>query len=121
MIDVKELKENHPEFALLLENDGNRPPHFSKLNYTRIPVQDLQVDSYILVRAGEVCKHYILCIKLLKTTLFCFKQVGILPSFITWALYLHPSPVAFCVMQMIVNFNIIIMRKGAMNCLQIWS
>jgi hypothetical protein len=73
MIDVKELKENHPEFALLLENDGNRPTHFSKLNYTRIPVQDLQVDSYILVRAGEVCEHNILCMKLLKMTLFCFE------------------------------------------------
>ncbi|KAJ4816369.1 Heavy metal ATPase 1 [Rhynchospora pubera] len=53
MIDVKELKENHPDFALLLESDDNRPPHFSKLDYKRIPVQDLQVDSYILVRAGE--------------------------------------------------------------------
>lgn len=68
MIDVKELKENHPDFALLLENDGNRPPHFSKLNYTKIPVQDLQVDSYILVRAGEVRKHYILCMRKLKAT-----------------------------------------------------
>jgi Zn2+/Cd2+-exporting ATPase len=68
MIDVKELKENHPEFALLLENYSNRPPHFSNLNYRRIPVQDLQVDSYILVRAGEVREHNILYMKLLKTT-----------------------------------------------------
>lgn len=54
MIDVKELKDNHPDFALLLEVNGDRPPQFSKLNYTKIPVHDLKVGSYILVRAGEV-------------------------------------------------------------------
>ncbi|KAJ3695561.1 hypothetical protein LUZ60_000938 [Juncus effusus] len=54
MIDVKELKENHPESALLLETENdNNPPAFSKLNYTRTPVQNLQVGSFILVRAGE--------------------------------------------------------------------
>ncbi|KAG1363333.1 BnaA09g42040D-like protein [Cocos nucifera] len=53
MIDVKELKDNHPDFALLLEVNGDRPPQFSKLNYTKIPVHDLKVGSYILVRAGE--------------------------------------------------------------------
>ncbi|XP_010927512.2 probable cadmium/zinc-transporting ATPase HMA1, chloroplastic isoform X1 [Elaeis guineensis] len=53
MIDVKELKDNHPDFALLLEVNGDRLPQFSKLNYTKIPVHDLKVGSYILVRAGE--------------------------------------------------------------------
>ncbi|XP_038971968.1 probable cadmium/zinc-transporting ATPase HMA1, chloroplastic isoform X2 [Phoenix dactylifera] len=53
MIDVKELKDSHPDFALLLEVNGDRPPQFSKLNYTKIPVHDLKVGSFILVRAGE--------------------------------------------------------------------
>lgn len=54
MIDVKELKDNHPDFALLLDSDGDKPPQFSKLSYTKVPVHDLKVGSYILVRAGEV-------------------------------------------------------------------
>lgn len=53
MLDVKELKENHPEFALVLEVDNDKPPLFSDLAYNRVPVHDLQVGSYILVRAGE--------------------------------------------------------------------
>ncbi|XP_051198856.1 probable cadmium/zinc-transporting ATPase HMA1, chloroplastic isoform X2 [Lolium perenne] len=53
MYDVRELKENHPEFALLLETRGDDSVHFSNLSYTKVPVHDLEVDSHILVRAGE--------------------------------------------------------------------
>ncbi|KAL0332289.1 UNVERIFIED_CONTAM: putative cadmium/zinc-transporting ATPase HMA1, chloroplastic [Sesamum calycinum] len=49
-IDVKELKENHPEFALVL--NGNSPK-FSDLMYHEVPVNELEVGSYILVKAGE--------------------------------------------------------------------
>jgi hypothetical protein len=55
MYDVRELKENNPEFALLLETSGDESVHFSNLSYTKVPVHDLEVDSHILVRAGEVC------------------------------------------------------------------
>ncbi|KAM0912571.1 hypothetical protein ACQ4PT_012727 [Festuca glaucescens] len=53
MYDVRELKENHPEFALLLETSGDESVHFSNRSYTKVPVHDLEVDSHILVRAGE--------------------------------------------------------------------
>ncbi|KAK8456035.1 hypothetical protein SEVIR_4G265200v4 [Setaria viridis] len=53
MFDVRELKENHPEFALLLETSGEESVQFSNLSYTRVPVHDLEVGSHILVRAGE--------------------------------------------------------------------
>ncbi|XP_042475541.1 probable cadmium/zinc-transporting ATPase HMA1, chloroplastic [Macadamia integrifolia] len=53
MIDVKELKENHPDFALVLEVDGDNAPHFSDLTYKRVAVHDVEVGSYVLVRAGE--------------------------------------------------------------------
>ncbi|PKU82222.1 probable cadmium/zinc-transporting ATPase HMA1, chloroplastic [Dendrobium catenatum] len=52
-VDVKELKDNHPDFALKLELDEDTLPQFSKLNYNKIPVHQLEVGSYILVRAGE--------------------------------------------------------------------
>jgi ABC-type phosphate/phosphonate transport system permease subunit len=55
MFDVRELKENHPEFALLLETSGEESVQFSNLSYTKVPVHDLEVGSHILVRAGEVC------------------------------------------------------------------
>lgn len=55
MIDVRELKENHPEFALLLETCGDQSAQFANLCYTKVPVHDLEVGSHILVRAGEVC------------------------------------------------------------------
>ena len=55
MVDVRELKENHPEFALLLETSGDESTRFSNLSHTKVPVQDLTVGSHILVRAGEVC------------------------------------------------------------------
>ncbi|CAL9779112.1 unnamed protein product [Musa acuminata subsp. burmannicoides] len=53
MIDVKELKDNFPDYALLLDVNGDEPPQFSKLDYAKVPVCDLEVGSYILVRAGE--------------------------------------------------------------------
>ncbi|AQK66549.1 putative cadmium/zinc-transporting ATPase HMA1, chloroplastic [Zea mays] len=53
MFDVRELKENHPEFALLLETSGEESVQFSNLSYTKVPVHDLDVGSHILVRAGE--------------------------------------------------------------------
>ncbi|OEL32907.1 putative cadmium/zinc-transporting ATPase HMA1, chloroplastic, partial [Dichanthelium oligosanthes] len=53
MFDVRELKENHPEFALLLETSGEQSVQFSNLSYTKVPVHDLEVGSHILVRAGE--------------------------------------------------------------------
>ncbi|XP_066371065.1 probable cadmium/zinc-transporting ATPase HMA1, chloroplastic isoform X2 [Miscanthus floridulus] len=58
MFDVRELKENHPEFALLLETSGEEPVQFSNLSYTKVPVHDLEVGSHILVRAGEVTKSW---------------------------------------------------------------
>eukprot|EP00268_Persea_americana_P009364 TRINITY_DN1375_c0_g1_i1.p1 TRINITY_DN1375_c0_g1~~TRINITY_DN1375_c0_g1_i1.p1 ORF type:complete len:754 (+),score=157.76 TRINITY_DN1375_c0_g1_i1:331-2592(+) len=53
MGDVKELKENNPDFALVLDMNTDKPPHLSSLTYKKVPVHDLQVDSYILVKAGE--------------------------------------------------------------------
>ncbi|KAG2613853.1 hypothetical protein PVAP13_4KG392400 [Panicum virgatum] len=53
MFDVRELKENHPEFALLLETSGEESVQYSNLSYTKVPVHDLEVGSHILVRAGE--------------------------------------------------------------------
>lgn len=52
-IDVKELKENHPEFALVLDLKEGKTPSFSDLMYHKTPVNDLEVGSYILVKAGE--------------------------------------------------------------------
>lgn len=52
-VDVKELKDNHPDHALKLEFDEDTLPQFSNLNYKRVPVQQLELGSYILVRAGE--------------------------------------------------------------------
>lgn len=53
MVDVKELKESNPDFALVLNVDGGQPPRFSSMTYKKVPVHDLEVDSYILVKAGE--------------------------------------------------------------------
>ncbi|XP_077225235.1 heavy metal atpase 1 isoform X2 [Tasmannia lanceolata] len=53
MVDVKDLKENNPDFALVLEVNGNRSPDLSSLAYKKVPVHDLEVGSYILVKAGE--------------------------------------------------------------------
>ena len=54
-MDVKELKENYPDFALVLEVNDNKPPNFSDLAYKKVPVHDVEVGSYILVKDGEVC------------------------------------------------------------------
>lgn len=53
-IDVNELKENHPEFALLLDVKNGELPSFSASTYTEVPVSDLEAGSYLLVKAGEV-------------------------------------------------------------------
>ncbi|XP_057730042.1 probable cadmium/zinc-transporting ATPase HMA1, chloroplastic [Arachis stenosperma] len=53
MIDVKELKENHPEFALVLDTSGDKLPNTFNLAYKSVPVHDVTVGSYILVGAGE--------------------------------------------------------------------
>lgn len=55
MIDVKELRENYPDYALLLDVNDGVAPQFTNLDYKKVPVCDLEVGSYILVRAGEVC------------------------------------------------------------------
>ncbi|CAA2964775.1 probable cadmium zinc-transporting ATPase HMA1, chloroplastic [Olea europaea subsp. europaea] len=52
-IDVKELKENHPESALVLDVKKGKLPSFSDLKYHEVPVNDMEVGSYILVKAGE--------------------------------------------------------------------
>lgn len=56
MIDVRELKENYPDFALVLDVDDEESPKFSDLAYRSVPVQNVAVGSYILVGAGEVSK-----------------------------------------------------------------
>lgn len=53
MVDVKELKENNPESALVLEVENDKLPNLSDLRYNNVPVHDVAVGSYILVRAGE--------------------------------------------------------------------
>lgn len=54
MGDVKALKESNPEFALVLDAFDSAVPHqFSSMASKRVPVHDLEVGSYILVRAGE--------------------------------------------------------------------
>ncbi|KAK9112657.1 hypothetical protein Scep_020176 [Stephania cephalantha] len=58
MVDVKELKESYPDFALVLTGNGDALSHFSDLAYTKIPVHDLEVGSCILVRAGEATKTW---------------------------------------------------------------
>lgn len=52
-IDVKELKENHPVFALVLEVNNENLPNFSDLSYKEVPVESIEVGSYIFVKAGE--------------------------------------------------------------------
>ncbi|KAK6923089.1 hypothetical protein RJ641_011393 [Dillenia turbinata] len=53
MIDVKELKENYPDHALVLEVKNEEQPQFSDLAYKQVPVNNLEVGSYVLVKAGE--------------------------------------------------------------------
>lgn len=59
MIDVKELKDSHPEFALVLEGNDDEVPQFSESEYNKVPVREVEVGSYLLVRAGEVCAFQI--------------------------------------------------------------
>jgi len=54
MVDVKELKENNPEFALVLDTKDNKLPNTFDFKYQRVPVHDITVGSYVLVGAGEV-------------------------------------------------------------------
>lgn len=60
MVDVKELREKYPDFALVLELNNNKPPNFSDLVYKKLPVHDVEVGSYILVKDGEVCAAMLL-------------------------------------------------------------
>ncbi|XP_061339991.1 probable cadmium/zinc-transporting ATPase HMA1, chloroplastic [Gastrolobium bilobum] len=53
MVDVKELKENYPEFVLVLDTIDDKLPNTFDLAYKRVPVHDVTVGSYILVSAGE--------------------------------------------------------------------
>ncbi|XP_065876473.1 probable cadmium/zinc-transporting ATPase HMA1, chloroplastic isoform X2 [Euphorbia lathyris] len=53
MVDVKELKENHPDSALVLDVNDEKLPDLSDLSYKSIPVHDVKVGSYILVGTGE--------------------------------------------------------------------
>lgn len=53
LIDVKELKENHPDFALVLDVTNGNNPSFSDLKHHKVPVNDLEVGAYVLVKAGE--------------------------------------------------------------------
>lgn len=57
MVDVKELKENYPDSVLVLNVDDNNLPDVSDLAYRSVPVHDVEVGSYILVGAGEVCDN----------------------------------------------------------------
>lgn len=59
MTDVKELKESHPDFALVLDMNDDNLPDTSDLEHRKVPVRDIEVGSYIMVGAGEVC-HRIL-------------------------------------------------------------
>ncbi|KAG6605188.1 putative cadmium/zinc-transporting ATPase HMA1, chloroplastic, partial [Cucurbita argyrosperma subsp. sororia] len=53
MIDVKELKESYPDSALVLDTNEGKLPNIADLSYQKVPVHDVQVDSYLLVGAGE--------------------------------------------------------------------
>ncbi|KAK4754165.1 hypothetical protein SAY87_002269 [Trapa incisa] len=57
MIDVRELKENYPAFALLLDVDDNALPNFVDLAYRSVPVHYVGVDSYLLVGVGDAGNH----------------------------------------------------------------
>lgn len=53
MVDVRELKENYPDSALVLDAHNNETPNFSDLSYKKVPVTEIAVGSFILVQAGE--------------------------------------------------------------------
>ncbi|XP_071711287.1 probable cadmium/zinc-transporting ATPase HMA1, chloroplastic isoform X2 [Rutidosis leptorrhynchoides] len=52
-VDVKELKENYPEFALVLDVNNQKLLNLADLKYHEVPVNELEVGSFILVKAGE--------------------------------------------------------------------
>ncbi|MCO5555221.1 hypothetical protein L7F22_008765 [Adiantum nelumboides] len=52
--DVNALKESNPDSALVLETNGNSAaPSMSAMTYSEVPLKEVRVSSYILVRAGE--------------------------------------------------------------------
>uniref|UniRef100_A0A2C9UVI2 P-type ATPase A domain-containing protein n=1 Tax=Manihot esculenta TaxID=3983 RepID=A0A2C9UVI2_MANES len=51
MVDVKELKENHPDYALVLDVNDDKLPDLCDLSYKSVPVHDVKVGSFILVGA----------------------------------------------------------------------
>ncbi|CAN1815105.1 Probable cadmium/zinc-transporting ATPase HMA1, chloroplastic [Linum perenne] len=53
LVDVKDLKENHPDSALVLDVKEGKIPDLSHLSYSSVPVHDIEVGSYVLVGAGE--------------------------------------------------------------------
>lgn len=54
--DVKALKDRNPEFALVLDDfDQRRPPPLTSVPYKQLPVKDVALGAYVLVKAGEVC------------------------------------------------------------------
>lgn len=70
MVDVKELKENYPDFALVLDTKDDKLPNTFDLAYKRVPVHDITVGSYVLVGAGEVTIFEILnCLDLINLLL----------------------------------------------------
>jgi len=55
MVDVRELKDNYPDYALVLDVYDNKEPNFSDLSYKKVPVTGIDVGCFILIQAGEVC------------------------------------------------------------------
>ena len=54
--DVKALKDRNPEFALVLDDfDERKPPPLASVPHKQLPVKDVVVGAYVLVKAGEVC------------------------------------------------------------------
>ncbi|CAI0405705.1 unnamed protein product [Linum tenue] len=53
LVDVRELKENHPDSALVLDVEEGKLPDLAHLSYSSVPVHDIEVGSYVLVGAGE--------------------------------------------------------------------
>lgn len=66
LIDVKELKENYPESALLLDVNDEELPDVSDLSYKSVPVHHIEVGSYVLVGTGEVCDIQVIYLSIWK-------------------------------------------------------
>ena len=55
MGDVNALRENNPETALVVDDfDTDNPPPLSALSHKELPVAEVKVGAYLLVKAGEV-------------------------------------------------------------------